>query len=787
MHPKISVIIPAYHAQNTIARAIESVLTQTMQNFELIVVDDASSDGTNAIACQYADRDLRVHVIEQKKNKGVFLARKQGVRHANGDYCMFLDADDAYVSNACECAVRLIEQGQYDIAAFSLAARPASGVSVPQAVLEGIEKHFRPSDDTFDRAALMKASFEKQTDSFSLVNKIFRMSLCKRAYEALADIPISMGDDLLAFYAIAYFSESFRGYPKEVLYQYDVGGGMSTSQAFTFKRANAILEQFDVLDELEAFLQRQNASQDDKTSLDAMRRAKTDEMLAWESVFLRKCERTEGIPILKQCREKMEPLAFCNDFAQRFWNVPAMFYRLADGIFATQPENGSDREVRVIATYYPRICNGGVERVISQLIPVWTQMGYRVVLMTDEDAGADDYTIDAPYERVILPTAQTPETFGKRANALYDAIRKHKVDMMVYHAWLAQTLPWDMLVCRAAACCFAVYTHGALRSILPNVSPDLRRWVGQLPEVYQKTECVITLTGADDAFWKKRNCRVMPTVNPMNFDPPILAQPKQSCRRVLWLARSEALKQPLEAVRIMKNVLRKNTAMDFTMVLTPGDEMIRRSVYEALLRSDVAERVQLLDFQTDVIALYETHDVMLLTSSAEGFPMTLRESAAFGMPTVMYDLPCLFLRETDTGIVRVPQMDAAAAAEALLCLADDNAAFSALSQAALERDVQRRCVDQKQIWKSVFSGNVLQPAEKSNDPAEQMALEIDDAMRLAELSADEARLQMTAPKQTINYGTRYYFKHMVAAALLRVLGEKRWKRLYGAYAARQSR
>ena len=145
-----------------------------------------------------------------------------------------------------------------------------------------------------------------------------------------------------------------------------------------------------------------------------MRRAKTDElMLAWESVFLRKCERTEGIPILKQCWEKMEPLAFCNDFAQRFWNTPAMFYRLADDIFATQPENGSDREVRVIATYYPRICNGGVERVVSQLIPVWTQMGYRVVLMTDEGADADDYMIDAPYERVILPTAQTPETFEK--------------------------------------------------------------------------------------------------------------------------------------------------------------------------------------------------------------------------------------------------------------------------------------------------------------------------------------------------------------------------------------
>ena len=195
-------------------------------------------------------------------------------------------------------------------------------------------------------------------------------------------------------------------------------------------------------------------------------------------------------------------------------------------------------------------------------------------------------------------------------------------------------------------------------------------------------------------------------------------------------------------------------------------------MYEALLRSDVAERVQLLDFQTDVIALYEKHDVMLLTSSAEGFPMTIRESAAFGMPTVMYDLPCLFLRETDAGIVRVPQMDAAAAAEALLCLAEDNAAFSALSQAALERDVRSRCVDQKQIWKSVFSGNVLQPAKKSNDPAEQMAEEIDDALPLAELSADEARLQMTEPKQTINHGTRYHFKHMVAAALLQCFGRE---------------
>ena len=63
----------------------------------------------------------------------------------------------------------------------------------------------------------------------------------------------------------------------------------------------------------------------------------------------------------------------------------------------------------------------------------------------------------------------------------------------------------------------------------------------------------------------------------------------------------------------------------------------------------------------------------------------------------------------------------------------------------------------------------------------------DDCQRRMFQSILEASSQEFAAAQTINYGTRYYFKHMVAAALLRVLGEKRWKRLYDAYAARQSR
>lgn len=94
----ISVIMPAYNVENYIACSVESVLAQTYENFELIIVDDGSNDGTGEVADSFVKRDNRVYVVHQE-NGGEASARNRGLEVARGDFVSFLDADDFWNEN----------------------------------------------------------------------------------------------------------------------------------------------------------------------------------------------------------------------------------------------------------------------------------------------------------------------------------------------------------------------------------------------------------------------------------------------------------------------------------------------------------------------------------------------------------------------------------------------------------------------------------------------------------------------------------------------------------------
>lgn len=95
MMPKFSIIVPAYKAESTLKRCVESVISQTYNNWELILVDDGSTDTTPSICDEYADRDNRIIALH-KENGGVSSARNLGIEKASGDWITFLDADDEF-------------------------------------------------------------------------------------------------------------------------------------------------------------------------------------------------------------------------------------------------------------------------------------------------------------------------------------------------------------------------------------------------------------------------------------------------------------------------------------------------------------------------------------------------------------------------------------------------------------------------------------------------------------------------------------------------------------------
>lgn len=111
---RISIVVPVYNAEKTISRCIDSLLSQTFSDIEIILINDGSTDDSGAICDLYAKRDSRIFVIH-KINEGVSKARNLGIEKATSDYILFVDSDDYIKANMCEVLFSAIEHTNYEV------------------------------------------------------------------------------------------------------------------------------------------------------------------------------------------------------------------------------------------------------------------------------------------------------------------------------------------------------------------------------------------------------------------------------------------------------------------------------------------------------------------------------------------------------------------------------------------------------------------------------------------------------------------------------------------------
>lgn len=116
--PKISILIPAYNVENYIEECLDSVLSQSLNDLEIICVDDASTDNTLAILKSYEKADNRVYVYEHTENKGQASGRNLALTYATGEYVYMLDADDKIVPSMLEELYEICSARQLDVIGF---------------------------------------------------------------------------------------------------------------------------------------------------------------------------------------------------------------------------------------------------------------------------------------------------------------------------------------------------------------------------------------------------------------------------------------------------------------------------------------------------------------------------------------------------------------------------------------------------------------------------------------------------------------------------------------------
>ena len=136
--PKISIVMPLYNSEKFIKSAIESVLLQSFRDFELILVDDCSTDSTLEIVSKYDDP--RIKIFHQKQNSGESSSRNLGIEVANGKYIYFMDHDDMILPETLEIFINAAEESQAEVV-YMNSWLNAKGEIVPQNSDVKVEKN----------------------------------------------------------------------------------------------------------------------------------------------------------------------------------------------------------------------------------------------------------------------------------------------------------------------------------------------------------------------------------------------------------------------------------------------------------------------------------------------------------------------------------------------------------------------------------------------------------------------------------------------------------------------
>lgn len=688
---RISIIIPVYNNETYLKACLDSVLSQGMEELEVICINDASTDRCAEILEEYAQKHSHVRVISYEQNKSASQARKDGVLLSKGKYILFVDGDDLLEPGACRELYMEMEKDPVDILHFGTTILNWSGVETSR--IQAMERLLEPYAGRLEGKEVFEGCFREKKYGFSLWNKLYSGNLCRKAMRCVEDGVFPKAQDKYAFFVIAYFAESYRGCEKNC-YIYRFGSGITGHICLEFKQYERYCTMGKTADAIGRFIEKEDANIPYAELVQDSRRQLLDDVVAnWGRV--RNVARAAAFDCILRYWNAAETIAA---FAKKYWFDQGTVAKGIKGAQSLIPRHGN-RKIKTIGSHYMRICGGGAQRVTAMLANLWQEMGYRVVLFTDCAKSEDDYDLNDGIERVTIPARESMgrEDYGKRAEVLEQEIKRYGVDVMVYHPWVSDILLWDLLVCKLAGADFIVQCH----SVFPVLMRNFRIYFARMIKIYELCDAVVTLSRTDQLFWQNFNPNVYETRNPLFFDRNAICPSELQGSDIVWIGRFNTEKRPMDALKIMQKVLIEEPKARLFMLGEIHAEA--RKFYEKkLIEMELDKHVVICGYVSDISEYLQKASLQLMTSEYEGFPLALLEGMAYGLPCVMYELPYLFLAKNHEGITAVEYKDTASAAIEVLNLLRNKKKRTEMGKAAYAFIKQMATFQFDKKWKEIF-------------------------------------------------------------------------------------
>lgn len=687
--PKISIIIPVYNTEEYLEQCLDSVLNQTLSDIEVICVDDFSKDRSYEILQSYQNRDARVKVFHFEEAKSALQARKTGVMAAEGEYIMFLDADDYLEPIACEKLYKKTKEENVDILHFSSSVVNCANVNPNR--IEHNEELIRPLTKKLTGEDIFTACFLDKKYFIQLWNKVYRTSVCKKAFSDIEDIYLPKAQDFYTYYVISHYAESYLGWITEPLHYYCFGRGVTGSR-MNLDKFERYCTQANVISALRRFSEKRQIPKYQIVLEKYYEQWITECLKIWKN-DLPKESAVEGLQLIYQYWGVESTLQY---LAKNFWYQRAA---IAQKLEHYPQINLKNKETKTVAFYYYHFSIGGVQRVISLLVPMFVKMGYKVVLITDSEPEENDYVFP---ENVIRATVYHHEkTNGKNIENRFaswaELMEHYHFDVVLYNAWTSNLLMWDTLYLKAHGIPVIVHAHNVFSM---NVN-KMGHMFFEFARTFTLTDGIVTLSKADKMFWDSFNANVHHILNPVSPELYNANAAKWGGNSLIWVARVSDEKQPWMIFDIMSKVVQ--TVPDAHLYLLGNFDDPK---WEKLAQEKgIEQNVEFCGMIHNVNDFYEKATVHVVTSRYEGFLMTLLESMAHGLPTVAFEMPNLTLAKKERGVINVDMNDTTSAAIEVVKLLKEREHWEAVSSLAKKSYEQVKAYDIVTAWENVLRGN----------------------------------------------------------------------------------
>ena len=233
--PQFSVVIPVYNNAEYLPGCLDSLLAQTLNDWEAVVVVDGSPDNAADIAREYASADSRFVVVDKPENEGLHLARKTGVEKVSGEHVLFLDGDDELASWSLELIGDVLPAEKNEILHFGLVC---VGDGVDRTRADGFEGWVNTDTGSLTRNGLLESVFSRDvkcSKDWNVHHRVFDSAHIKSAFCSMSENRLERAEDAYEFLVLASMSNGEITHDEIRGYLYHMGRGITNSRKLSLE------------------------------------------------------------------------------------------------------------------------------------------------------------------------------------------------------------------------------------------------------------------------------------------------------------------------------------------------------------------------------------------------------------------------------------------------------------------------------------------------------------------------------------------------------------------------